>query len=121
MVVNEIMHSLKWKEERRWKWQREGHINLLEGSVVRNWLEGLVEDGVQGCVVGVEDSHVTMFSQAKGRSSSVALTPSLQKTSVLQLAGRLYPAYHFCPSRLNVADDPTRHKEVREAVRMPPT
>ena len=44
----------------------------------------------------------------------------MQKTSVLQLAGRLYPSYHFCPSRLNVADDPTRHKEVRKAVRNPP-
>ena len=34
--------------------------------------------------------------------------------------GRLYPAYHFIPSRFNVADDPTRHKEVRPAVRRPP-
>ena len=75
---------------------------------------------MQGRVVGIEDSHVTMFSQAKGRSSSHALTPVLQKTSMLQLGGRLYPAYHFCPSRLNVADDPTRLREVRKAVRAPP-
>ena len=48
------------------------------------------------------------------------MSPILQKTSVLQLGGRLYPAYHFCPTRFNVADDPTRQKEVRAAVREPP-
>ena len=31
------------------------------------------------------------------------------------IAGGLYPAYHFGPTRLNVADDGTRGRTVRDA------
>ena len=116
-LVTVLKHSLEWQEERRWTWKRPVHVNLLEGAVVRNWLEGLVQRGIQGRFIGIEDSRVTMFSQAKGRSPSVALTPMLQMTAALQLGGRLYPAYHFIPSHFNIADDPTRYKDVRPAVR----
>lgn len=38
----------------------------------------------------------------------------MRKSAACQLAGNLYPAQSFAPTRLNVADRPTRGKEVRE-------
>ena len=47
-------------------------------------------------------------AHAKGSSSSVALTPT-------PVSGGLYGSFGFAPTRLNVADDPTRDKEIRES------
>lgn len=60
-------------------------------------------------------TRVAKCSHAKGRSSSKALTPSLQKAAALQVAGGLYGSLGFAPTRLNTADDPTREVELRES------
>ena len=49
----------------------------------------------------------------KGRSSSRALDRELKRAAALQVAGGLYPAIQFGPTRLNVADDPTREADLR--------
>ncbi|CAK0892050.1 unnamed protein product [Prorocentrum cordatum] len=120
LVINELLMSGSWEELRRWAWRSPGHINILESNVVVNLLEGLVRNGGDRRFAALIDSRVTLCSQAKGRSSSRALTRPLEKSCALQIAGSLYPSYSFAPSRLNVADDPTRHQAVRAACRPRP-
>jgi hypothetical protein len=39
---------------------------------------------------------------------------------MIQVGAGLYPAYGYAPTRLNIADDPTREKEVRPPAHPPP-
>ena len=57
-------------------------------------------------------------ASAKGRSSSFALTPCLQRACALQLAFGLYVSYGFAPTRLKVADDPSRLAPLRSPSRL---
>ena len=72
-------------------------------------------------LVGLVDSRVTLQSTAKGRSSSRAIRAILERTAALLLAGHIYLSFSFAPTRLNVADDPTRHAEVRAPARALPS
>jgi hypothetical protein len=50
----------------------------------------------------------------KGRSPSFGLRPSLRRCGAIMVAGSLYPVMHFGPTRLNVADCPTRDSALPE-------
>ncbi len=63
------------------------------------------------------DSSVGKGALSKGRSSSRALQPLVRRSASIQLAGGLYPAYCFAPTRLNIADDPSREVELRPSSR----
>ena len=54
----------------------------------------------------------TCVSFTLGRTSSRRLLPLVKKGASLQVAAGLYPAAHFCPTRLNTSDAPTRHREL---------
>lgn len=116
-VVNELMLSARWKGERRWAWQCPCHINLLESEVVTSWLKELVPAGGDCRSNLILDSNVTLCSTAKGRSPSEALRAKQQHIGPLCVAGGVVAGLHFTPSRFNVADDPTRHRAVREPIR----
>ena len=62
------------------------------------------------------DSAVARGALAKGRSTSLLLQPLIRRAAVLQIAFDLYPVWPFCPTRLNVADDPTRDCPIRSPV-----
>ena len=64
-------------------------------------------------VVNFVDSNVVRCAVSKGRSSSRALNPTLQKFGATVLARGLYFTLPFLPTRLNTAEDPTRDREVR--------
>ena len=57
--------------------------------------------------VGI-DSHVALAALAKGRTPSHGLRPVVRRAGATCVAGCLYPSYHFCPTRLNPSDCPTR-------------
>ena len=61
------------------------------------------------------DSHEAARATAKERSSAKALTPLLRKIMAVSLAFHLMLAVHLLPTRLKVADDPTRDADVRPA------
>ena len=63
------------------------------------------------------DSHVALASIAKGRSPSLGLRQCLRRIAAIVLAGDLYPALHFAPTRLNPADHPSRMRELLEALK----
>ena len=115
VLVNDVLISSTWTDERSWFWRRRGHINLLESSALVSLLEELVRKSPETRVNILLDSQVAKSSQAKGRSSSQALQPLLKRSASLQLVGGLYIGLNFAPTRLNVADDPTRSRPLRLA------
>jgi len=119
-MLNEFLLTSPWKVERKWRWKRPAHINLLESAVVKNWLAGLVGEGGDQRVYGIADSRVAICSTSKGRSPSAALQRSLGRIGAVSVAGGLYPALGFGPSRFNAADAPTRERDLDAQLRPPP-
>eukprot|EP00435_Cladocopium_sp_Y103_P053973 s1965_g17.t1 len=68
--------------------------------------------------VGLMDSRVAKGALAKGRSSSKSLQVVCRRSAALQLATGLQPGWCFAPTRLNVADDPTRRVRLRGRARI---
>ena len=99
VLVNDVLISSTWTEERSWFWRRRGHINLLESSALVSLLEELVRKSPETRVNILLDSQVAESSQAKGRSSSQALQPLLKRSASLQLVGGLYIGLNFAPTR----------------------
>jgi len=120
-MLNDFLLTSPWKVERKWRWKRPAHINLLESAVVKNWLAGLVGEGGDQRVYGIADSRVAICSTSKGRSPSAALQRSLGRIGAVSVAGGLYPALGFGPSRFNAADAPTRERDLDAPLRPPPS
>ena len=83
------------------------HIIILESRSLVSLMRMLVLDGGDRRFSALLDSRVAKGAHAKGRTSAVALRPSLLSAPMLQL-GTFNPAYGFAPTRLNTADAPTR-------------
>ena len=111
-VINDILSAGLWTLERAWTWRKHAHVNVyeIESAVSQQSLE---EPGTR--FAHAVDSAVAMHALAKGRSSSYRLQPALKRSAAVQLAFDTYPASCFAPTRLNVADDPTRDLEIRES------
>ena len=116
VVVNDVLLSSKWTKEKWWAWKRKSHINVLEAHGGLGMLS-LVATRHQDCrFVGLLDSRVAKGALAKGRSSSLQLQKACKRSAAIQLGFGLYPGWAFAPTRLNVADDPTRMCDVRAPV-----
>ena len=114
-LVNDLLLTGDWRIERQWQWLFPAHINVLESNAYVDLLRIKTLQG--GCcrTVALLDSRVAKGAQAKGRSSSKALLSSLRKSTAYQIAGNIYPSLGFSPTRLNVADDPTRLVPLRSS------
>ena len=62
------------------------------------------------------DSLVCRGAVSKGRSASRAIAAILRRCTAVLLAANLYVITPFCPTRLNVADDPTRNQPLRDPI-----
>eukprot|EP00438_Fugacium_kawagutii_P012665 Skav215620 [mRNA] locus=scaffold666:640257:644840:- [translate_table: standard] len=111
--ANDVMVSSNWKVSRAWSWKRRGHINVLEMASLVSQLKEAANSHAAARFAVFVDSAVCRGAITKGRSASYALMPGLQRACALQIVADLYPAWIFSPTRLNVADDPTRDSEVR--------
>ena len=112
-VANDLLVSASWELGKVWNWRRPRHINVQEVDASVSAMEDATlryEDCRQCFLV---DSKVAQGALAKGRSSAFSLQPSLKKACAIQLAFGIFPCWGFAPTRLNVADDPTRDAEVR--------
>ena len=116
-VLNDILMTGSWKIEASWIWRGPSHINILESQAYLTLLRKLCLEGESFRFTALLDSRVAKCAHAKGRSSSLAMTPTLKKAAALLVSGGLYGSYGFAPTRLNTADDPTRDKEVRPSSR----
>ena len=112
-LVNEVVKCSKWQVGSCWKWTGKSHINILETASYLQALKDAARRG-EGRASFLLDSAVALFSTSKGRSSSRALAPILRKIMAIAVAFGVFPSGHFCPTRLNIADDPTRDAVLRE-------
>ena len=113
-AVNHMALSLQWEVSSSWTSKRPSHINLLEARCVESLLESEIKS-LRGDrrIVSLTDSNVARCALAKGRSSSYALSSVLRRIGSLMIAGGLYRCTPYVPTRLNVADDPTRDQRLR--------
>eukprot|EP00438_Fugacium_kawagutii_P033656 Skav204053 [mRNA] locus=scaffold3:301963:308610:- [translate_table: standard] len=112
VLTNDIAQSLDWEVVRSWPWKSKSHINLLEVAASLRVMEIEARAGGDVRYVNLVDSQVALCSQAKGRSSSLALRNLLKRASTMSVAFGLYQAGRFCTTRLNGADHPTRGTEL---------
>ena len=114
LLVNDLLAARSWSVSASWVWRETAHINLLETRAYLKALRDLAKRGDDARFVHIVDSAVTLGSTLKGRSSARTLEKALKQGAALQLAGGLYPAPVFGPTRLNIADDPSRGASLRE-------
>ncbi len=88
---------------------------MLESATIVSLFKelSLVEPDCRHVILS--DSKVAIGSIAKGRSPSFMLQRQCQVAGALQIASGLYPSFNFAPTRLNVADDPSRSASIRKA------
>eukprot|EP00435_Cladocopium_sp_Y103_P061652 s470_g23.t1 len=113
VLTNDVLRTGRWSLVREWFWKKHSHINVLESSAYASLLKESIEvrPGTRFSVL--LDSSVTKGAISKGRSSSYSLQPILRRGAACQIVGNLYPFTSFAPTKLNVADDPTRDEEIR--------
>ena len=114
LLVNDLLRSGDWKLARSWAWKTKSHINLLEMNVVLSLQKQKLQSGISDRHCILLDSLVSKGAFAKGRSSSRALQAVLQRSAAYQVAGGQYPGFCYAPTKLNVADDPSRGVPIRE-------
>ena len=90
------------------------HINLLELSAILEVEQRLAQRFFDRRYLLGADSQVALAAVVKGRSSSPRLNGLLQKSLATLLGAGLHGEYGYLPSLVNVSDDPTRNKSVRE-------
>eukprot|EP00435_Cladocopium_sp_Y103_P020515 s2882_g5.t1 len=115
VVVNDLMCCSNWKLQNSWEWKRPSHINALEVSAGVSVLKTAGQEKPHSRVICCVDSSVARGALTKGRSTSVLLQPLLRRSAVWQVCFDLYPVWPFCPTRHNVADDPTRSVNLRKS------
>lgn len=114
LVANDLLSTGTWQVIASWLWKRPAHINILESCAFVTLLKHLATRGGGVRFSALLDSRVAKGSISKGRSSAYALSPALRRAAAIQVAFGLYPSLGFAPTRLNVADDPTRDQRLRE-------
>ena len=114
VIANDLLRSGVWRTDLQWFWTSPNHINVLESHAFLALLKrkALEEEGQRFSTL--IDSRVAKCSLAKGRSSARALGPSLKKAAAVQVGFGLYPSFGYAPTKLNIADDPTREAELRD-------
>lgn len=113
-LFNDVVLASRWKTSRAWRWKRQKHINIQESAAVLKLLQNEARDNPKTRFSNGVDSHVSLAALAKGRSPSFGLRGVVRKIAATTVAGCLYPAYHFCPTRMNPSDCPTRDKQPPE-------
>ena len=116
VVSNDVLLTEKWRTRKCWHWKRKSHINVLEAHGGLGVLAAAASDQPDSRFVALMDSRVAKGALAKGRSSADGLQRTCKRSSAIQVAFGLYPGWNFAPTRLNIADDPTRRVPVRSPV-----
>ena len=106
----EFCDPARWKVSARTKWKREGRIDALEGEGLLLGLRHAVRDpGRRGRrMLSYLDNQALLGSARKGRSSATRLLGVCRRVAALTLFAELRLHYRYVPSKLNVADAPSR-------------
>ena len=113
----ELARSLQFRVVSKRRTSDGVHINVSE-------LRGMLDVEKQACrqafpirLFSFADSQVGLGCLIKGRSSSLALNQELQQSLAIHIGCGVINNSGFLPSAENVADDPTRHVELRRPVK----
>ena len=117
VAVNDVLASGPWRVDTVLPWRGDSHINVLELATVVALHRQLATSHADCRLTILVDSQVAKSAAAKGRSSSRSLSFALMRSAALQVSFGLFIAYGFAPTRLNVADDPTRFAALRAPAR----
>ena len=115
-LVNDVAVSSDWGVVSSWTFRKQSHINILEMSAVLRLANKLAERKKPLRVVNLVDSFVVRGAASKGRSASLGLTPILRRLNAVSVAASLFFTLPYVPTRLNVADDPTRNCQLRSSL-----
>ena len=118
--ISEICRSLQFRELFRYAFKKPGHINVNEARVYKTWVKSLARRCHNTRATALLDSRVTIGAAAKGRSSSFAISRILQGCLGYVLGSGLYSSLLHVYSGDNVADNPTRGKDVPKPTREEP-
>ena len=116
LLVNDVAKSSNWKLVSSWTFRKQSHINLQELAAILRLIYKLASSRFSSRVSILVDSLVCRGAVSKGRSSSRAIAALLRRCTAVLLAANLYVITPFCPTRLNVADDPTRDQPIRDPI-----
>ncbi|CAE7819443.1 unnamed protein product [Symbiodinium sp. CCMP2592] len=108
LLFNDVMLTSAWQVTRSWAWRDRPQNNVLEARSFLCALRDRAGCGQDRRFVHGLDSYVSLGALTKGRTSSIRLLPLVKQSAAIQAAYGLYPGLHFCPTRLNTSDDPTR-------------
>ena len=114
VIVNDILSAAPWKTEAAWRWRAGAHINVLEAQAAVRAVRHIVSRGGDRKTLLLLDSSVARGAIAKGRSSSRLLRPILLRMCATLAGGGVYLGLAHAPTRLNVADDPSRSVPLRQ-------
>ena len=108
--IGELADSLQFGEVVRYRFTRQGHINIQEARARKTWLKHLCRHFRRSRTIGLIDSRVLLGASAKGRSSSAALSHVQQTELPFVLGGGLYTGGLHIYSSKNRADGPSRNR-----------
>eukprot|EP00438_Fugacium_kawagutii_P010863 Skav216247 [mRNA] locus=scaffold20:89010:95933:+ [translate_table: standard] len=115
-----LAEALQYKLQYMFHVRKKRHINLLELQGILEVERRLAAAHGDFRYVLAADSQVALAALVKGRSSSPRLNGMLQESLATLLGSGGYGNYGYLPSRVNVADDPTRGQPIRKASVDPP-
>lgn len=115
----ELLSALPFDEDFRKKTKVGQHINIGELQALAKSEQHAAGFQFPNRTMYVADSQVALGAWIKGRSSSIGLNQILQDSLPIHLGCGVISNGAFVPSAYNVADDPTRHREVRAPCKEP--
>lgn len=118
LLVDDVLRTEGWKESCVWYWKARSHINVLEVSSALTAMKLQIMKQRRVRMNILLDSMVAKGALAKGRSSARTLGPVMKRVAAVALAGDLYVAYNYAATKLNVSDDPTRERPIREGSKL---
>ena len=94
---------------------------MLEAKAALEVIKGAVRAGGDRKLLLLLDSSVARGALGKGRSTSRLLRPVLCQAAAYLAAGGVYLGLQHAPTRLNIADDPTREVSLRRGSTQSPS
>ena len=110
--ISELCQSLPLRELFRCRFAKSGHTNVNEARVFKSWVKSVSRSSSNVRGTALLDSRVTIGAAAKGRSSSFAISRILQGSLGYVLGSGIYYSLLRCYSEDNVADNPSRDRDV---------
>jgi len=114
-VLRDVVASAPWHAVREYDFSNIDHVNLQEARATKAVLLWHLEQNLDSeIILNGTDSRVGLGSWAKGRSSAGRLNSIWRECLSLCIFGRKRLLQFWLSTHENPADEPSRHKPVRQ-------